>query len=72
MIYEGEIMLNKLIAIYSEMTGSVDEGRTVNIFYFVFTKALCKIFHLPLEKRVRYELGKWIIQCIENWLNCKA
>ena len=54
------------------MTGSVDEGRTVNIFYFVFTKALCKIFHLPLEKRVRYELGKWIIQCIENWLNCKA
>jgi len=69
---KGKCHLVNLIISCDEMISSVDEGRTVNVFHFVFMKAFCKIFHLPLEKRVRYELDRWIIQCVENWLDCKA
>lgn len=40
--------LVNLIALRDEMTVSMGEGRTANVFYFVFTKAFCKTFHLSL------------------------
>lgn len=44
----------------------MDEERTVDVFYFVFTEVFCKIFHLFLEKMERYELAKGIPRWIEN------
>lgn len=64
--------LANLTALHDERTGSMDEERTVNVFYFVFTEVFCKIFHLSLEKMERYELVKQIPRWIENWLDCKA
>lgn len=48
--------LVNLAALCDESTGSMDEGRTENVF--VFTEVFCKIFHLSLEKLVRCELVK--------------
>lgn len=38
-IMEGKSCLTNLIAFYGEMTGSVDEGRTVDIVYLDFSMA---------------------------------
>ena len=57
---EEKSRLNKLMAFYNEMTGSVDVGRAVDIVYLDSKKAFNTVSHnIPSDKPIKYGLDKW-------------
>ncbi|KAK4810188.1 hypothetical protein QYF61_010961 [Mycteria americana] len=64
---KGKSCLIILIAFYDEMTGSMDEGRGVDIVYLDFTDAFNTVCHnILMEKVMRHRLDKQRARCIEK------
>ncbi|CAM4592199.1 unnamed protein product, partial [Lepidochelys kempii] len=71
-IYQGQVMTN-LIAFYDEITGSVDEGKAVDVLFLDFSKAFDMVSHSILASKLKkYGLDEWTIRWIESWLDCRA
>ncbi|CAM5115619.1 unnamed protein product [Eretmochelys imbricata] len=70
---KGRSCLTNLIAFYDEITGSVDEGKAVDVLYLDFSKAFDTVSHSNfVSKLKKYGLDEWTIRCIESWLDCRA
>lgn len=55
--------MTNLIALYSEMTAYVNEGRAADVFYLNFTKAVDTVSHNILaDKLMKYWLDKWTVR----------
>ncbi|CAM5129322.1 unnamed protein product [Eretmochelys imbricata] len=65
--------LTNLIAFYDEITGSVDEGKAVDVLFLDFSKAFDTVSHSILASKLK-KCGpdEWIIRWIESWLDCRA
>ncbi|CAM5098404.1 unnamed protein product, partial [Eretmochelys imbricata] len=62
--------LTNLIAFYDEITGSVDEGKAVDVLFLDFSKAFDMVSHSILASKLKkYGLDEWRI---ESWLDCRA
>ncbi|CAM4639999.1 unnamed protein product [Lepidochelys kempii] len=65
--------LTKLIAFYDEITGSVDEGKAVDMLVLDFSKAFDTVSHSILASKLKkYGLDERTIRWIESWLDCRA
>ncbi|CAM5095409.1 unnamed protein product [Natator depressus] len=64
---KGKSCLTKLIAFYNEITGSVDEGKAVDMLFLDFSKAF---FNCQKVKEVWVD--EWTIRWIGSWLDCRA
>ncbi|CAM4664489.1 unnamed protein product [Lepidochelys kempii] len=70
---KGRSCLTNLIAFYDEITGSVDEGKTVDIFFLDFSKAFDTVSHsILVSKLKKYGLDECTIRWGESWLDCRA
>ncbi|CAM4589978.1 unnamed protein product [Lepidochelys kempii] len=70
---KGKSCLTNLIAFYDEITGSVDEGKAVDVFFLDFSKAFNTVSHSILASKLKkYGLDEWNIRWIESWLDCRA
>ncbi|CAM4662903.1 unnamed protein product [Caretta caretta] len=69
---KGKSCLTNLIAFYDEITGSVDEGKAVDVLFLDFSKAFDMVFHSILARKLKYGLDAWTIRWIESWLACWA
>ncbi|CAM4584511.1 unnamed protein product [Lepidochelys kempii] len=70
---KGKSCLTNLIAFYDEITGSVDEGKAVDVLFLDFSKAFDTVSHSILASKLKkYELDEWTIRWIESWLDCQA
>ncbi|CAM5155924.1 unnamed protein product [Natator depressus] len=70
---KGKSCLTNLIAFYDEITGSVDEGKAVDVLFLDFSKAFDKVSHSILASKLKkYGLDEWTIRWIESWLDCRA
>ncbi|CAM5164725.1 unnamed protein product [Natator depressus] len=70
---KGKSYLTNLIAFYDKITGSVDEGKAVDVLFLDFNKAFDTVSHSILScKLKKYGLDEWIIKWIESWLDCRA
>lgn len=62
---KGKLCLTNLAAMYSEMTGLMDEGRVIDIFYLSFSKVFDTIsYQILMGKLLKYWLdselqGEW-------------
>ncbi|CAM5099452.1 unnamed protein product [Eretmochelys imbricata] len=63
---KGKSCLTNLIAFYDEITGSVDEGKAVDLLFLDFSKAFDTVSHSILASKLK-KYG-WI----ESWLDCRA
>ncbi|CAM5174769.1 unnamed protein product [Natator depressus] len=62
--------LTNLIAFYNEITGSVDEGKAVDVLFLDFSKAFDTVSHSILASKLKkYGLDEWTIRWIESWLD---
>uniref|UniRef100_A0A8C3FB04 Reverse transcriptase domain-containing protein n=1 Tax=Chrysemys picta bellii TaxID=8478 RepID=A0A8C3FB04_CHRPI len=62
--------LTNLIAFYDEITGSVDEGKAVDVLFLDFSKAFDTVSHSILASKLnKYQLDEWTIRWIESWLD---
>ncbi|CAM4560336.1 unnamed protein product [Lepidochelys kempii] len=62
-----------LIAFYDEITGSVDEGKAVDVLFLDFSKAFDSVSHsILVSKLKKYGLDECTIRCVESWLDCRA
>lgn len=62
--------LTNLLTFYDETTGSLDEGRAVDIVYLVFSEAVGTFFHKSLvEKLLEYGLHEQTVRWTEDSLN---
>ncbi|GAB0185568.1 mitochondrial enolase superfamily member 1 [Grus japonensis] len=67
------MQLRRFPADYERLTGWVDEGRAVDVFYLNFSKAFDTVSHNILTSKLRKcGLDEWTVRCIENWLNGRA
>jgi len=70
---KGRSCLNSLIKFYDEMTGLVEEGRAVDVFYLYFINTFdtvcCKIL---LDKLLVYGMHEQTLRWTETWLNGQA
>ncbi|CAM4583584.1 unnamed protein product [Lepidochelys kempii] len=65
--------LTNLIAFYDEITGSVDEGKAVDVMFLDFSKAFDMVSHSVLASKLKkYGLDEWTIRWIESWRDCGA
>ncbi|CAM5098939.1 unnamed protein product [Eretmochelys imbricata] len=70
---KGKSCLTNLIAFYDEITGSVDEGKTVDVLFLDFSKAFDTVSHSILASKLKkYGLDECTIRWIESWLDCRA
>ncbi|CAM4680883.1 unnamed protein product [Lepidochelys kempii] len=70
---KGRSCLTNLIAFYDEMTGSVDEGKAVDVLFLDFSKAFDKVSHSILVSKLRkYGLDECTTRWVESWLDCRA
>ncbi|CAM5084542.1 unnamed protein product [Natator depressus] len=70
---KGKSCLTHLIAFYDEITGSVDEGKAVDVLFLDFSKAFDTVSHSILASKLKkYGLDEWTIRWIESWLDCQA
>ncbi|CAM5078732.1 unnamed protein product [Natator depressus] len=70
---KGMSCLTSLIAFYDEITGSVDEGKAVDVLFFDFSKAFDTVSHNILASKLKkYGLDEWTIRWIESWLDRRA
>ncbi|CAM4565233.1 unnamed protein product [Lepidochelys olivacea] len=70
---KGKSCLTNLIAFYDEITGSVDEGKAVDVLFLDFNKAFDMVSHSILASKLKkYGLDEWMIRWIESWLDCRA
>ena len=69
----GKSCLTNLMAFYDDMTGWVDEGRTMDVVYLDFRKAFDTVSHdILLGKLRKCGLDEWSVGWIEIWLNGRA
>ncbi|CAM5073894.1 unnamed protein product [Natator depressus] len=70
---KGKSCLTNLIAFYDEITGSVDAGKVVYVFFLGFSKAFDMVSHSILASKLKkYGVDEWTIRWIESWLDCGA
>ncbi|CAM5145543.1 unnamed protein product [Natator depressus] len=70
---KGKSCLINLIAFYDEITGSVDEGKAMDVLFLDFSKAFDTVSHSILASKLKkYGLDEWTIRWIESWLDCRA
>ncbi|CAM5113746.1 unnamed protein product, partial [Eretmochelys imbricata] len=70
---KGKSCLTNLIAFYDEITGSVNEGKAVDVLFLDFSKAFDTVSHSILASKLKkYGLDEWTIRCVESWLDCRA
>ncbi|CAM5133683.1 unnamed protein product [Natator depressus] len=70
---KGKSCLTNLIAFYDEITGSLDEGKAVDVLFLDFSKAFDTVSHSFLASKLKkYGLDEWTIRWIESWLDHRA
>ncbi|CAM4575965.1 unnamed protein product [Caretta caretta] len=70
---KGKSCLTNLIAFYDEITGSVDEGKAVDLLFLDFSKAFDMVSHNILASKLKkYGLDEWTIRWTESWLDHRA
>ncbi|CAM4435223.1 unnamed protein product [Caretta caretta] len=70
---KGKSCLTNLIAFYDEITGSVDEGKAVDMLFLDFSKAFDTVSHSILANKLKKcRLDEWTIRWIESWLDHHA
>ncbi|CAM4591608.1 unnamed protein product [Lepidochelys kempii] len=70
---KGRSCLTNLIAFYDEITGSVDEGKAVDVLFLDFSKAFDTVSHSILVSKLRkYGLDECTRRWVESWLDCRA
>ncbi|CAM4692249.1 unnamed protein product [Lepidochelys kempii] len=68
---KGKSCLTNLIAFYDEITGSVDEGKAVDVLFLDFSKTFDMVSHSILASKLK-KLDEWTIRWTESWLDCRA
>ncbi|CAM4583755.1 unnamed protein product [Lepidochelys olivacea] len=67
---KGKSCLTNLIAFCDEITGSVDEGKALDV---LFLEAFDTVSHSILASKLKkYGLDEWTIRWIESCLDCRA
>ncbi|CAM4529932.1 unnamed protein product [Lepidochelys kempii] len=70
---KGRSCLTNLIAFYDEITGSMDEGKAVDVLYLDFSKAFDTVSHsILVSKLKKHGLDEFTIRWVESWLDCRA
>ncbi|CAM4590882.1 unnamed protein product [Caretta caretta] len=70
---KGRSCLTNLIAFYDEITGSVDEGKAVDVLFLDSSKAFDTVSHSILVSKLRkYGLDECTTRWVESWLDCRA
>ncbi|CAM4550617.1 unnamed protein product [Caretta caretta] len=70
---KGKSCLTNLIAFYDKISGSVDEGKAVDVLFLDFSKAFDTVsYGIPASKLKTYGLDEWTVKWIESWLDRRA
>ncbi|CAM4582215.1 unnamed protein product [Caretta caretta] len=70
---KGRSCLTNLIAFYDEITGSMDEGKAVDVLFLDFSKAFDTVSHnILVSKLKKYGRDECTIRWVESWLDCRA
>ncbi|CAM4368098.1 unnamed protein product [Caretta caretta] len=70
---KGRSCLTNLIAFYDEITGSVDEGKAVDLLFLDISKAFDTVSHSILASNLKkYGLDECTRRWVESWLDCRA
>ncbi|CAM4655602.1 unnamed protein product [Caretta caretta] len=70
---KGKSCLTNLIAFYDKITGSVDEGKAVDVLFLDFSKGFDTVSHSILASKLKkYGLDECTIRWIESWLDFRT